>query len=492
MVVGEISHPRDLVIVGGGPGGYSAAIRAAQLGLEVTLIEKGYIGGACLNEGCIPSKVWAYAAKKRSEITQMNAMGLQVEPSPVQWNQLHRYKERIVQQLQNGITGLLSQNRIEVIRGQATFTANNRIGVAAGHQFDTYTFQHAIIATGSEEQLPRGIKKYAGRVFLSHEAFQLNSVPEQLIVYGSDYIAMEIAMSYQELGSNVTILRDKNAFVFDHSIEKELRRQMKKRKINCMDEVILHDVHEIANGIAVVCSNRKQKEQVIQGTHFVVVGDKKPRVKELGLSRLGIEQTEGGFIIVDTAMRTSLSGIYAVGDVTIGPMLASKAIKQGKVAAERLAGKRTEVDLTHFPTIVHTLPPIASVGLTEEKAKEYGFSTRTSQFSLSGNGYALLTGNKDGLIKVISDADSDVILGIHMIGEYAVELSSTFVQLLEMAAKEEDAKFPLYPHPSMNEGILEAVEELVGQAIHILPRTNRKKPPVQEKKQAANFSGLLD
>ncbi|KAB7706569.1 dihydrolipoyl dehydrogenase [Bacillus aerolatus] len=474
MVVGEISQERELVIIGGGPGGYSAAIRAAQLGLPVTLIEQADLGGVCLNKGCIPSKVFTYAAKKKSEMSHLQELGLPAVEGTFNLGQLVSYKAKVTEQLRKGVESLCKANKVEVIQGKAGFIAEDRIGVENGHQFDIYVFKQAIIATGSSPVWPKGMLAGSSRVLLSHEIFSLTDMPKHLLVYGNDYISLEVATSFAALGAQVSVLLENTAdFPFDESVNKELNRLLKKKKIQVVKEASIQSAEETANGVHVTV-RAGGKEESLEGTHLFAAGSRRPNVKELGIDRFGVEQTDEGFIQVNGNMQSSVPSIYAIGDVTEGPLLAVKAIKQGKAAAEAIFGGKPEVDLTFVPAIAHTIPPIASAGLTEKQARDLGMDIRVSQFALGSNGYAMISGKKDGFVKVISDASNDIITGIHMIGEGAVELSGTFVQLLEMAAKEEDVKFPSYAHPSFNEGLLEAVEGLIGQAIHVAPKKRKE------------------
>ncbi|QFG00728.1 dihydrolipoyl dehydrogenase [Psychrobacillus glaciei] len=470
MVVGEISQERNLIIIGGGPGGYSAAIRAAQLGLSVTLIEQDEMGGVCLNEGCIPSKVYTHAAAKRSEISHLQELGIESTENLFDFKKLSTYKAKVIHQLRSGVESLCKVNKIEIIRGKATFLAVDKIGVEKGHQFDIFEFDQVIIATGSSPILPTTMKVKGKRTLFPHELFKLEEIPEHLIVRGQDYIALEAASSFASLGAKVSVVIDnKEGFPFDESINKELNRLFKKRKINVHKEMEHLSTNEAEDQISITFLTEKQVEEEIRGSHLFVSGTRKPNVDCLGISRFGIEQTDEGFIKIDGNMQSSIPSIYAIGDVTEGPMLAVKAIKQGKAAAAFIAGEKTEVDLTFLPTVAHTTPPIVSVGLTEQRARDMALPIRVSQFALGSNGYATITGKKDGFIKVISDSTTEIIQGIHMIGEGAVEMSGSFVQLLEMAAKEEDIKFPNYAHPGFNEGLLEVVEGLIGQAIHTAP-----------------------
>lgn len=470
MVVGEISQQRNLIIIGGGPGGYSAAIRGAQLGLSVTLIEQAEMGGVCLNKGCIPSKIFTHAAAKKADTAHLNELGIEFDVNTFNYRKLLDYKAKAINGLRAGVESLCKNNKIEVIRGKATFLGADKIGVENGHQFDIFKFDQAIIATGSTPILPSIINEKGNRVLLSHEIFELEEMPEHLVVSGQDYIALEVASSFAALGAKVSILlEDKSSFAFDESIHKEMLRLFKRSKLNVYKEAQLLSTNETESEISITFKNDKNVEETIQASHLFVTGLRKPNVDSLGISRIGLAQTKEGFIHVDAYMRTSIPSIFAIGDVTEGPLLAIKAIKQGKAAVEAIAGHKPEVDITFMPVVAHTIPPAVSVGLTEQNAHDFGLKVRVSQYPLGGNGYASITGKKDGFIKVISDPETEIISGIHMMGEGAIEMSGSFVQLLEMAAKEEDVKFPLYAHPGLGEGLLEAVEGLIGQAIHAPP-----------------------
>lgn len=474
MVVGEISQQRHLVIIGGGPGGYTAAIRGAQLGLSVTLIEQSDMGGVCLNKGCIPSKVFTHAAGKRSETAHLREIGIGDGEEAFNLHKLQSYKTKVIEGLRAGVESLCRENKIEIIHGKATFISVDRIGVENGHQFDIFEFKHAIIATGSSQILPSISPETGKRILLSRDIFELEEVPDHLIVLGYDTIALEVASSYAAFGAKVSILLSKNTSLpFDESINKELLRVCKKRKMNVVKDVDVVTINELDNEVTIIFQTNKGVHETIQGSHLFVSEGRIPNVEPLGTSRFGFKLTADGFVKVDGNMQSSIPSIYAIGDVTEGPLLAVKAIKQGKVAAEAIAGGKPEADLTFLPIVAHTIPPVASVGLTEQNARDFEIDIRVSQFALGGNGYATITGKKDGFIKVISDSTTDLVVGIHMIGDGAIEMSGSFVQLLEMAAKEEDITFPTYAHPSYNEGLLEAVEGLIGQAIHAPPVRRR-------------------
>jgi dihydrolipoamide dehydrogenase len=475
MVVGELAQERDVVIIGGGPGGYSAAIRAAQLGLSVTLIEEGELGGVCLNKGCIPSKVFAHAAQKMADIPHLKDIGIDLENTGFQLGKLQNYKAKIITQLRQGVEALCKANRIEILRGHASFLAEDRIGVEAGDAFEVYRFRHAIIAVGASHISPPAVSVDHERILNVDSIYSLETLPGHLLVYGNDYIALEVAMSFHAFGSQVSVISDDGTFSLDGTIAKELQRIWKKRKIKLYTRCQIERAESSLDCVAVTIRTSEGETATLEGSHFFVSCEKKANTNGLGIERLGIETDGSGFIQVNRQAQTSLSHIYAVGDVTGAPFLAVKAIKQGKAAAEAIAGEAVEVDLTFLPTVVHSIPPIASAGLTETEARRQYGAIRIGEFPLAGNGYASILGQKDGVIKVISDAATDVLLGVHMIGAGAVELISSGVLGLEMAAREEDFRFPLYPHPSGNEALLEAVEALRAQAIHLAPAKQGKK-----------------
>lgn len=470
MVVGELIQEKELIVIGGGPGGYTAAIRAAQLGLKVTLIEKGELGGVCLNKGCIPSKVYTHAAREMDNFPHLQDLGMESAKPALQLQKLIDYKNRITDQLKKGVAALCKANKIEVIHGEATFLSNDRIGVESGHDFQTFRFEKAILATGGKPTAPEGISA-GDRIFISYDIFSLEEIPEKLIIQGGDIIALEMATTFQAFGSQVTVLLEENEdFPFDAAVTKELRRIFKKKKI-----ALLADCQNIRalssnEGVTVSFLDKKGEETSLEGSHFYTTGSISIDAAGLGIDRLGMEMTPEGRVKIDANMLTSIPSVYAIGDMTPGPLLAVKAIKQGKAIASILSGQTSEVDLTLLPAIAHTLPPISTAGLTEAEAKEFGYSIKTSQFPLASNGFASILGSKDGFVKIVAEEDTGLVLGVHMIGTGAVELSGMMTIGLEMVARDEDFTFPHYAHPSINESILEAVEGLVGQAIHMAPK----------------------
>lgn len=476
MVVGELAHERDVMIIGGGPGGYHAAIRAAQLGRTVTLIERGQLGGVCLNKGCIPSKILTQSAVKLVSYQEDENWGIEREAVSFNMKKLQQYKQKTIEQLRTGIEGLCKANKVEMVEGSAFFLAEDKIGVENGEKYEVFRFKDAIIATGSSPVLPSWLQEKSERLLDTHTIANLNDIPEKLLVYGSDYIALEMGMAYQALGSDVTLILDEGRaeFEFDQSICRELKRILKKKGLTVVRNVDVLELQLYEDNVSLILE-AKGKTETLSGTYLFSSTSIKPNTDQLGLNRIGVETSTAGFIKVDHQSRTSREHIYAIGDVTEGPALAVKAIKQAKTAAEAIAGIASESDFRFIPVVAHTQPPIASTGLTEEEATDLGYEIEIGHYPLSSNGYSTLTGKKDGFIKVISEKEQRVLLGIHMVGHGAVELISSGITALEMAARDEDLIFPNYPHPSMNEGLLEAVEALKNQAIHIPPSLKKER-----------------
>jgi dihydrolipoamide dehydrogenase len=469
MVVGEITEDKDVIVIGGGPGGYHAAIRAASLGRKVTLIEKEELGGTCLNKGCIPSKIFTHFAQEYKKLGHLSEMGMEFTQTELNMATLQQYREKKISQLRKGVEALCKANEVEIVKGTASFLSETRIGVENGHDFSLFNFKHAVIAAGGEFHYPAGIDFDSERILKERDVFTLDELPSELAVYGTDYVSLEIASSFAVLGTKVTLILPEELH-FDSSITKEILRLFKKQKITVLKESKLQEVSRSGDRVCTVLKNHNGETISIESSHFAVSGGVKPNLIELGLDRLGIKLTEEGFIRTDPRGQTSIGTLWAIGDVTEGPSLAVKAIKQGKAAAEAIAGGQPEVDIRHIPTVIQLTPPVAFAGLSEDEAKEAGYTVSVSEFPVRGNGYAGVTGSPDGLVKVVCDKDTDLILGVHMIGTGAVELIQTGVLGLEMAARDEDFSFPLHAHPGFGESLLEAVEALKGAAVHLPPR----------------------
>lgn len=471
MVVGEIIEERDLIIIGGGPGGYTAAIRAAQLGMEVMLIEKDQLGGVCLNEGCIPSKVFAKAASGLQSIDHFRSMGIKTGEPEIDVSELRHYASSVVSRLRKGVETLCRSNHIEVIQGVASFLSDDRISVERGMEFRVYRFKKAIIAAGAELVLSDELDFASGRVFHQRNVYQLEDLPEHVIVIGNDVISLEIAMSLKRFGSEISFVVEEQNFGFDEAINQELLRLLKKQKIKLYQSDGLPEVE--GDVVRLMVKSKQGKVERLSASHVYVTAEMKPNLEALGIDRLGLAVSDEGFLLVDKTCKTTHPNIYAIGDITVGPSLAVKAIKQGKTAAEAIYGHKSEVDLTLMPVVAHTIPPISAIGLTEKEARDEGIDVATGVFPLSANGFAAISSETSGFVKLVIDQETEMIIGVHMIGSGAIELASTAAIGMEMTARTEDFLFPVYPHPSYNEALLEAVEAITQQAIH-LPKSPQK------------------
>ncbi|TMW73076.1 dihydrolipoyl dehydrogenase family protein [Alteribacter natronophilus] len=470
MVVGELVQERDLIVIGGGPAGYSAAIRAAGAGMDVVLVEKKNLGGVCLNEGCIPSKVFTHSSSAYAGVKKASQFGVEAQEITFNTGKMLEWRDHVVEGLKKGVESLCKAHKIEVIEGEASFLSDDRIGVEHGHQFDTYRFKQAVVAVGSRTELP--VWAEGEYVLDGKTVFGLKEVPEHLIVCGSDYIALEAAFGYRALGSKVTFLADRDTFGFDESIEKELQRIMKKRKIKFVKEARMIGTEQHDGRVQVTFETGKGREEA-EGSHLYVSGVQRPLTENLGLDRAGVNVLESGHIEVDSRCRTNVPNLFAAGDITPGPALAVKALKQGKTAADNACGTPAECNLALIPKVVHSDPPVASAGLTEAEAREQGYSVKVSEAAAAGNGFAGLSGEKEGKTKIVACSETDLLLGFHSIGAGAVELISSGITALELVARDEDLAAPYYPHPSLNENWLEAAEGLNGKALHA--------PPAREK-----------
>ncbi|WP_059170612.1 NAD(P)/FAD-dependent oxidoreductase [Bacillus sp. FJAT-27445] len=472
MVVGEMAIQADLIVIGGGPGGYHAAIRAAQLGRQVLLIEKADLGGICLNKGCIPSKVLSEAAARLEDCRKNSLFGIGTGEADLQFSKLIEHQKKTIDGLRAGIEALCKTNKVQIITGKAFFLSDTRIGVEDGDKYEIYEFKHAILAAGAKPVKNSNYQE-GGRILNQLAISFLNEVPRHLVIEGSNSIQLEMAMAYKSLGADITILLPGESLSFDSAISKELARILKKEKITAIKACQVREVVESKEGVSIAITTTGE-EKMLQATHFFYEGKQRPESAGLGIDRIGVKLDKEGFILTDSQCQTSVTGIYAIGDITGGPFLASKAIKQGKAAAEAACGLKAFTDFRFLPSVTFTRPPIATAGLTEEQALAEKFDIKTSQFPFASNGFSSITGKRDGFAKIVSERESDVILGVHIIGEGAHELIVGGVLGLELGAREEDIHFPAYPHPGFGEALLEAAEGLGGKAVHMKPQKEKK------------------
>lgn len=456
----------DVIVIGMGPGGYHAAIRAAQLGLKVLAVEAGDVGGVCLNVGCIPTKALLHAAEVLHATKAGASFGLVASPS-LDLAKLGAWRDGVVRRLTGGVETLLRGNKVELVRGFARLKAPGVVEVNGA----TYQARSLILATGSEPASLKGFEVNGKKVLDSTSALRVEEgIPERLLVIGGGAVGLEFAQIYHRLGSRVTLIEYMPRILpqGDRETASLLARALSKEGIVLKTGVMALGYEEKKDGLHVTLRavEGKAEEEVVVDKVLVAVG-RRPRSQGFGLEALGVRRDEKGFVQVNRRVETSLPGFYAIGDVAGPPLLAHKAMREGLVAAENAAGKNAAFDL-QIPSVVYTQPEWASVGLTEEEAKKAEYKVKVGKFPLSASGRALTLGAAEGMMKVVGDEETDLLLGVHLVGPMAGELVAEAALALEMGATVSDLALTIHAHPTLSESLMEAAEAFHKQAIHIL------------------------
>ena len=470
MVVGEVNLDTDVVVIGGGPGGYVAAIRAAELGLATVLVERAERpGGLCLHHGCIPSKALLAAADLAYRARNAAAMGLRVPEVAVDMQALCEWQQGIVDRLARGVVTLLDKHGVTVVRGEGVLAAQDRVAVATRDGSVRYTARRGIVlATGARPQPIAVLRPDGKRVLRATDAVFLDRLPATAAVVGADYIAVELAVALRKLGSAVTLVGAGHHLLpeVDAALVPLAERGLRRLGVQWRREARPTELTEAGLRVAM---GDAQDEDVPAELVIVSAAERVPNVDELGLDLVRMRQHDEGFILVDERQQTSVAGVYAVGDVTPGAAWAHRAYRQGKVAAEVIAGRPAAFDPRAVPAVVLGAPEMASVGLGEEEARTLGYDPVVSRFPWAASGRALTLGAEDGQTLVVSDRASGVALGVHIAGAGAGELIGEAALALEMGATLEDVALTIHPHPTRSEGIVEAGELALGLPTHVLP-----------------------
>lgn len=460
----------DLVIIGGGPGGYVAGIRAGQLGLKAVVVEADELGGVCLNVGCIPSKAFITAGKDFQHAVHGERKGLKFTGGTVDMKGLVGYKDGVVKQLTGGVAGLLKGNKVEVVKGRATFAGKDSVKVGD----KTIKGKHFIVATGSSTIEIPGFKFDEKRILSSTGALELQEVPKKLVIIGGGVIGLELGCAFKNLGTEeVTVIEMMEQLVpgVDKEVAKGLERSLKKRKFDIHFGARAKEAKASKDGVKVTFEDKDGKESTVDATHVLVSVGRRPNTKDLGLDKAGVKTDDRGFIETDAQGRSNQRHIFAIGDITHGPMLAHKASKEGIVAAEAIAGQKGAAkDWKTVPGVIFTDPEIATAGMSEETAKEAGYDVKVGKFNVGALGKALADGETEGFYKIIGDAKTDLVLGIQILGPHASDLISEAALAIEMGATVEDIGLTIHPHPTLGEGLMEAAEALHGKAVHAMNR----------------------
>ncbi len=450
----------DVAIIGSGPGGYVAAIRAAQLGKKTAIIEKySVLGGTCLNVGCIPSKALLDSSEHFHNAKEnFKDHGIEINEPKVNLEQMISRKQSVVDQTTGGIAFLMKKNKIDVYEGIGAFEDEHTIKITKKDGEESIKAKNIIIATGSKPTELPFAKFDKKRIISSTEALVLKEVPKHLIVIGGGVIGLELGSVYSRLGSEVTVVEylDRIIPTMDGSLSKELMRSLKKQGLKFNVSHKVSEVKSDGKKVTVKAENKKGEEVTFEGDYCLVAVGRRAYTDGLGLDKIGIETDKAGRIAVNEKLQTSKSHIYAIGDVVRGAMLAHKASEEGVLVAEIIAGEKPHIDYNLIPGVVYTWPEVAAVGKTEEQLKEEGVDYKTGQFPFKALGRARASNDLDGMVKIIADKKTDEVLGIHMIGPRAADLIAEAVVAMEFRASAEDISRMSHAHPTFAEAIKEA------------------------------------
>jgi dihydrolipoamide dehydrogenase len=463
-------YQTDCTVIGAGPGGYVAAIRLAQLGKKVTVVERDRLGGTCLNYGCIPSKALIYAAGLLDKIREQGPdIGLKVSGVDIELPKTMAWKDSVVKKLTGGIGQLFKAHKIETVYGTASYKNKRQIEVKGAEGTHLINTHSSIIATGGKPfELPN--MPFDGKnIISSKEALELQEIPKRLVIIGGGIIGLEIGTFYMKFGSQVTVveLTDSLLAGVDPDLVAVVARKLKKRGVKVHLKSKAKAVEQTKNGLKVQVE-APDGDITLEADKVLVAVGWRPITEGLGLEKIGAVVTPRGFIGTDDALRTTADGVWAIGDVVGGPLLAHKASKEGLIAAESIIGKPTVRDWRAMPAAVFTDPEIASVGLTAAQAKEQGFEVNVGKFPFSANGRALGTFEAEGFAQVVADKKSGELLGMHIVGPEASNLIAEGALGIEMGAVVEDIALTVHTHPTLPEVIMEAAEAALGHPIHAI------------------------
>ena len=463
---------KEIVVIGGGPGGYVAAIRAAQSGAKVTVIEKEELGGICLNWGCMPTKALLRGVELLELLQGSKDFGIRVGEVAVDFPALMARKDRAVKTLVSGVGGLMKSNGIEVIKGKAQLISPQTIEVTDEKQQKlTLQARKIIIATGSvPADLPIPGAKLPG-VIDSTGALQLTQVPESMVIIGAGAVGLEFGTIYAALGAKVVVLEMLPQILpsEDPEIASALDKTLRRFKIQTLTNCRVKEILEESGGKRKVVAVAGEGEKTFEGQYVLVAAGRKPNVEGLGLEKAGIRIGKKG-VEVNEKLETNVPGIYAIGDVTGQFLLAHFAMAQGEVAAENAVGHEASMDSRVVPRCVYTLPEVAAVGMTEKQAKDAGHEVKVGRFPFAANGKATILGERSGMVKIIAETKYDEILGVHIFGPHATDLIGEAVVAMRLEGTALDIAQAIHPHPTLTEAMMEAAFDVEGRAVHMPPR----------------------
>ncbi len=459
----------DIAIIGGGPGGYVCGIRAAQLGLKTVVIESDRLGGECVNYGCIPSKSLITVSKLVDKVKDAEKYGFRATGVSVDFVQLQKWKSEVISRLVNGIELLLKGNHATVITGEADLVAKDKVVVTTAQGREEVACKNLVIATGTRTSSLPGLEFDGDLIIGSKEGLELKAAPKRLLVVGGGAIGLEFASMFQRLGSQITIVEIMEQLLpgSDPDVVRVVHRKLESKGVKVYVKSKVLKVNKKGSEAEVDVETPDGKLTVEVDKILVSVG-RKPRTERMNLQALGVKTDSKGYIVTDNKMQTNVPGVYAIGDVRGPPLLAHKASKEGMVAAECIAGRPSAADWKVIPDAVFCDPEVASVGLTEAKAAEAGYKVTRSRFQFAALGRALTAGEPEGFVKIISNEEDGLVLGVQIVGPEASDLISEVALAIEMGATVEDIALTIHPHPTLPEAIMEASESAAGRPIHQL------------------------
>jgi dihydrolipoamide dehydrogenase len=467
----------DAVVIGAGPGGYPCGIRLGQLGISTIVVEKENPGGVCLNVGCIPSKALIHAAKSYEKASsKMDVLGIKVSGEvTVDMKAMQAWKSGVVKKLTGGVKHLLKANGAELIMGAARLDGStpegHRVLVSSADGDKIIIAKSVVLATGSRNFVIPGFEIDNENVIDSTGALALDHVPERLTVIGGGYIGLELGMVYAKLGSRVSVVEalDSILAASDPECVKVVARKLKKMGVEVLTGARAK-AWERKDGRAVVVVDKGGQEVRLDADKILVSVGRRPNSENLGLEKAGVKVDDRGFVVADQQLRTNVPGIYALGDLIGGMLLAHKATKEAEVCAEVIAGHKAAFDARTIPAVVFTDPEVASTGMTEAEAKEAGHKVVIGKFPFAALGRALSVNDTDGFCKLVADADSEEVLGAHIVGNGAADLISEIALAIEMGAVLRDVALTIHPHPTMSEALMESAAAALGEAVHVVNR----------------------
>ena len=447
----------DLVVIGAGPGGYAAAARAADLGLKVVCVDRGWLGGTCLQAGCIPSKALLEASHRWAELKEgLDDHGILAGDLSLDLAAMMKHKQGIVGRMTKGVASLFKSKGVEYVEGEARLAAAGRVSVEGAGLIEA---GRVLLATGSSPVELPDLPFDGQRILSSQEALSLEAVPARLAVIGAGAIGLEMGSVWSRLGAAVEVVEYLDAVLpgADGEISRQLERTLKRQGLKFHLSTRATGAETCDSGVRLHLEARKdERTSTVECDYMLVAVGRRPHTEGLGLEEAGVERDRSGFVSVDEDYRTSVDGIYAIGDVTPGPMLAHKAEAEGVAAVERMTGLGSSVNYGAIPNVVYTHPEVASVGLTEEQAREAGHEVRTGRYSFRANARAHTMNAPEGFAKVVAEAGGDRLLGVHILGPQASHLIAEAVVALEFGASAEDLARTVHAHPSLSEVVREA------------------------------------